>query len=252
MEMNSKSDKLYQGLRPSLGSFQFDDQVAAVFDDMIARSVPGYLQILSLLPTLTRHVTQCVDQPTPNFYDLGCSTGAGLLAMAEGLGNTPAKLCGIDNAPSMIEKAGLMTQSILQKPNLSLELHCADINQQTLSDAAMVLMNFTLQFIPLEQRDALVKKVFTSLHSGGLFVLSEKLQSDDQKVDHLLTNIHHQYKFDQGYSELEISRKRDAIENVLIPETLHNHEQRLRSAGFKTVTPWIRNLQFVSIIAVKD
>lgn len=246
--MPNKLDKLFRNADAAFGSFQFDARVAEVFNDMIARSVPGYSQILSLLPTLTRqfYFAGC------RYYDLGCSTCAGLAAIAQGLGCEPVKLVGIDNSQAMLDQAKPVADLISANSPHSLELICDDVTKVPLRNAAMVLMNFTLQFIALDQRDALIRQIYQALIPGGVLVLSEKLVSPSQDIEKLMTRIHHQFKADQGYSKLEISQKREAIENVLIPEALLDHHERLLSAGFTTITPWIRNLQFVSILAVKD
>lgn len=245
--MANKYDELYSDARDIISDFVFDDAVADVFEDMISRSVPGYAQILKLLPTLCRQFqfNGC------NYYDLGCSLGAGIIAMASGLINTNSTLIGVDNSASMLKQAKPVLQSSMQHSQLKYELHNKDINHSEINNAGMVLMNFTLQFIALEQRSALIEKIYNGLVEGGAFVLSEKLSFDDALANQALTDIHHQYKADQGYSQLEISQKRDAIENVLIAETLDTHIKRLRNAGFKVVTPWVQNLQFTSILAIK-
>ena len=112
-------------------------------------------------------------------------------------------------------------------------------------------MNFTLQFIPLLDRDPLLQNIYNNTQKGGALILSEKIKFDDTTTNNRMINIHHNFKARQGYTQLEISQKRDAIENVLIPETLNAHIQRLRSVGFKTITPWVQNLQFISILAIK-
>jgi len=115
----------------------------------------------------------------------------------------------------------------------------------------MVVMNFTLQFIPITQRNQLIKNIYAGLNMGGACVLSEKIELNSDHAQTLMTKIHHQFKADQGYSQLEISQKRDAIENVLVPEPLSAHLTRLEQAGFSTVIPWFQNFQFISILAVK-
>jgi len=245
--MTKKRDSIYGSGKTEIGSFRFDQRVADVFDDMIARSVPGYAQILALLPTLTRAFTM----PGKHYYDLGCSTGAGLIAMSRGLAGTPASLVGIDTSPPMLDEARANLARIKTSSDLSIRFQEADITQVHYQPTALCLLNFTLQFVPIEQRSALLQTLYHALEPGGALVLSEKLASSRPEVSELLTRVHHQFKADQGYSELEISQKRDAIENVLIPETLTTHLERLELAGFSTITPWIRNLQFVSILAVK-
>lgn len=246
--MNNKTDQLFKHSQKP-GRFVFDDRVASVFNDMISRSVPGYQQILEMLPTLTRQF----QKEQANYYDLGCSLGAGMVAMSEGLKEVNATLIGVDNSNAMITQARSNLRAIDQHLNPTIKWNVLeqDLVNLSIDNAAMVLMNFTLQFIPLEFRDTLIEKIHHGLNAGGAFILSEKIKFDDQETNLKLIEIHHQYKADQGYSQLEISQKRDAIENVLIPETLERHTQRLQNAGFKVITPWVQNLQFISILAIK-
>lgn len=239
--MNNKTDKIYRDIPAKPGSFKFDARVAEVFSDMISRSVPGYQQILEMLPTLTRQFSSA----NGRYYDLGCSLGAGMLAMSEGLKNDQFTLIGIDNSAAMIE------QATLNLSGLNAELHTQDLIDTKINNATMVLMNFTLQFIPIAERAPVIDNIYKGLNKGGAFILSEKIKFDETQTNQTLIDIHHQYKADQGYSQLEIAQKRDAIENVLIPETLNTHTQRLREAGFSVITPWVQNLQFISILAIK-
>ncbi len=248
--MNSPKDDIYAESVDNVSPFVFDDRVASVFADMISRSVPSYAPILKMLPTITRGFRM----PEARYYDLGCSLGAGLHAMAEGLKISPehpdiqATLVGIDNSEAMLARAkdyGCLYD------NLKVEFRMEDLAQSRIENAAMVLMNFTLQFLPLESRAPLVHRIYEGLNPGGALILSEKISFKHERTNKALIDIHHRYKADQGYSQLEISQKRDAIENVLIPETLNTHLSRLRGAGFEVVTPWMQNLQFLSILAIK-
>lgn len=214
---------------------------------MIARSVPGYAQILGLLPTLAKQFRA----PNHQYYDLGCSLGAGMLALAEGLKGDQCTITGIDNSAAMLHEARSMLDLYPAQNHVIFQLEQADVVAANLMPAAMVLLNFTLQFIAIERREDLVGKIYSSLRVGGALVLSEKIKFDDPLTNQALTELHHQYKTDQGYSQLEISQKRTALENVLIPETLYTHTERLKNAGFRVVTPWLQNLQFISILAIK-
>ena len=256
--MSNKRDQLYrQTTESSHGSttprFQFDDRVAEVFSDMISRSVPGYQQILEMLPSL---VKQFDHNDTGNYYDLGCSLGAGMVSIAKGLTESNAlennKIIGIDNSEAMLKQAKHILYDVKKSnPKLNFELSKQNIQETPINNAVIVLMNFTLQFIPLGERDRLISNIFSGLVNGGTLILSEKIKFDEVLTQKRLTDIHHQFKADQGYSQLEIAKKRDAIENVLIPETLEAHKQRLHKAGFSVVTPWVQNLQFISILATK-
>ena len=257
--MSNKRDQIYRqegdtSTAAGTASFRFDERVADVFSDMISRSVPGYQQILGMLPTLVKQFSQQNSQQ--NYYDLGCSLGAGIIAMTQGLSEanclSSCKIIGIDNSSAMLEQArGIFKEVQSTNPELDFSLTEGNIQDTSIENAALVLMNFTLQFIPLAERDTLVQNIFSGLNHGGALILSEKIKFNDAPTQEKLTDIHHQFKADQGYSELEIAKKRDAIENILIPETLEKHQQRLQNAGFSIVTPWVQNLQFISILAVK-
>jgi tRNA (cmo5U34)-methyltransferase len=134
---------------------------------------------------------------------------------------------------------------------VSTKLVDKDICEISIDNASMVVMNFTLQFIPIEKRVALIEKIYAGLNPGGCLVISEKLRFEPDSLDSLLSDLHHQFKRAQGYSELEISQKRDSIENVLIPETLDNHIQRLRACGFQSASPWFQCFNFCSLVAIK-
>jgi len=245
--MMNNNDHIYNEKLSTINTFKFDQRVVNVFNDMISRSVPGYTQIINLLPSLTR----CFQFPNLHYYDLGCSLGAGMIAMAKGLKEVECDIVGIDNSTAMLEKASPILNQQLHGFTPNHQLLSEDLNKTNLEPAGMVLMNFTLQFIAIQNRKSLIDKIYTSLVEGGAFILSEKISFADDTTNSVLIDIHHQFKADQGYSQLEISQKRDALENVLIPEPLESHMDRLKEAGFSVVTPWIQNLQFISILAIK-
>lgn len=120
-----------------------------------------------------------------------------------------------------------------------------------IENASVVVLNFTLQFIPVEERLALLQRIYQGLKPGGALILSEKLAFEDETQDRFHIESHHDFKRSNGYSDLEISQKRSALENVLIPETLAEHQQRLEQAGFEFVEKWFQCFNFVSMVAVK-
>ena len=121
----------------------------------------------------------------------------------------------------------------------------------TRADASVVVFNFTLQFIPPAQRDALLARIGSAMRPGGVLVLSEKIRFEDEHLQALNTDLHHAFKRANGYSDLEISQKRSALENVLVPETIATHQQRLRNAGFTSVDVWFQCFNFASLVAIK-
>ena len=234
-----QTDRLYATALPDVHRFVFDDRVAAVFPDMIRRSVPGYATVLGMLGVIAERFIQ----PGSAVYDLGCSLGAATAAMR--LHAPDCRLIAVDNAPAMIARAREFLDRI---PGAPVELRCLDIRDVSVVDASVVVLNYTLQFIPPAERLALLRGIRDGLRSDGVLVLSEKIAGADADEDRRLTELHHAFKRANGYSDLEISQKRAALEQVLIPETLAAHRKRLLEAGFRTVDLWFQCCNFVSLL----
>lgn len=226
-----------------MGDFAFDDEVAEVFPDMIARSVPGYASILSMIEQLSVRFIQ----PNTNVYDLGCSLGAATLLMRR-QARQGCVIHAVDNAPAM---ASRLRQTLTQRNIDRVEVHVADVRGFSITHASFVVLNLTLQFIPPAERRDVLADIWQGLDPGGALLLSEKVWFEEPAVDELLVELHHDFKRAHGYSDLEIAQKRAAIENQLIPETSEKHAQRLSSIGFRVVAPWFQCFNFVSILAIK-
>lgn len=235
-------DRIYRRRLAQVAPFEFDDRVAAVFPDMLRRSVPGYATILGMIGVLAAQQRDVGGR----FYDLGCSLGAATEAMRAALAGSPAVLVAVDNAEAMIRRA---REHFEARPGPPVELRCEDLRDTVVEDAAMVVLNLTLQFVPPEQRLALLSGIRRGLKPRGVLVLSEKIAAEDPDEQCLMDELHRAFKRANGYSELEISQKRSALEKVLIPETLADHRARLLAAGFGRVDLWYRCLNFVSLLA---
>ena len=131
------------------------------------------------------------------------------------------------------------------------DLRLGDIRDAQIRNASMVVMNYTLQFLPVEAREAMLRRICGGMNPGGLLLLSEKVVDEDPHMDALLVDLHLEHKRRNAYSELEISRKRAALDNVLIPESVAAHRERLSRAGFGHSALWLRYFNFVSIVAIK-
>jgi tRNA (cmo5U34)-methyltransferase len=243
--MNFPKDSIYASPVGEVGAFKFDETVARVFPDMIQRSVPGYSAIISAIGLLAGRFAH----EHSVCYDLGCSLGAATLSMRHQIEAEHCRIVAVDNSQAMVTRF----QEVLQKDHapVAVEVLCADIREVAIENASVVVLNFTLQFIPLEDRIGLLRKIYQGLLPGGILILSEKLKFDDDRQQELQTQMHHAFKKAQGYSDLEISRKRTALENVLIPETFVQHQSRLRQAGFSSAEVWFQYFNFASIIALK-
>lgn len=239
-------DTLYQLPRQRVGEFAFDESVVEVFPDMIARSVPGYASVLSMIEQLTARYAK----PNTHLYDLGCSLGAATRLM---LAQAP-KDCvvhAIDNSPAMIERLELSLKQTVMPEWCQFQICLADLMDVDFQLASFVVLNWTLQFIPPGNRQELLQRIFDGMNSGGAILLSEKIAFEIPGQQSLLIDLHHDFKRAHGYSDLEIAQKRNALENRLIPETLFVHCQRLQDVGFQQVIPWFQCFNFVSILAVK-
>ena len=241
--MKQHKDTLYATPRDAIDRFAFDDTVAAVFPDMIQRSVPGYSTIVAMTGILAdRYATA-----GSRCYDLGCSLGASTFAMAQYLAERNCRIVAVDNSPAMLARLA----ERLEPSPVTIDRVCADIRDVRFANASVVVLNFTLQFLPPEDRDSLLTAIYQGMNDGGILVLSEKILFADPHLQALNTDLHHAFKRANGYSELEISQKRDALEDVLRPEPLASHEQRLKKAGFNTCDVWFQCFNFASLVAIK-
>jgi len=242
--MSQAPDQIYSQPLEAITGFVFDQHVVRVFRDMIGRSVPGYATLVSMLPVLAQQYIQ----DNSRCYDLGCSLGAATLTLRHSITQNNVSIVAVDNSAAMIAQCKNYIEQ--DKSSVPVELHCADICQLEISNASMVIMNFTLQFVSPDERLALLKKIYAGLNPGGVLVLSEKLLFDEPQQA-WMTQLHHTFKKLNGYSDLEISQKRSALENVLIADTLEQHQLRLQQAGFKNILPWFQCFNFSSLLAVK-
>ncbi len=233
-------DTLFQNPQPPK-EFRFDEAVAHVFDDMISRSVPGYATLLQLISAIAHiHV-----QANSAVYDLGCSLGTVTRVMQQNIAVSGVKFYGVDTSQPMLDKAALLS------PDQAIHWINADINQLALQPSSLIVLNFCLQFIPLAARQTLLQRCYHALLPGGVLILSEKLAFADQKTHHLMRQQHETFKQMQGYSKLEISQKRQSLENVLVPETLTQHQDRLHKVGFIDSTVFFQSFNFISMLAQK-
>ncbi|MFZ5951658.1 MAG: carboxy-S-adenosyl-L-methionine synthase CmoA [Candidatus Rifleibacteriota bacterium] len=242
---NESRDRIFARKLEELSSFRFDDQVAEVFPDMLQRSIPGYGAIISMIETLTARFAQAES----NLYDLGCSLGASSLSMQHGLKVAGCRIIAVDNSAAMIGRCVKNNERF--KGSAEVEFICEDISKIEISNASVVVLNFTLQFIAPEKRSELLQRICAGMNPGGILVLSEKVKFANGRVNELLIDIYHAFKKGNGYSDLEISQKRNALENVLIPETVVEHENRLLKAGFSCVQQWFQCFNFMSMLAIK-
>jgi len=244
--MNHK-DRLFDTDILEAGDFVFDERVVSVFPDMINRSVPGYGLVVPMIGLLARQFAQ----EHSNLYDLGCSLGAVSLAMRAAVSARDARIIAVDNSPGMIRQLGAALEDNRAPGLLEVQPLHQDILETRIENASVVVLNFTLQFVDPAKRAGLLQRIAEGLNPGGALILSEKVRFDNPQEQELQTRWHHEFKRAQGYSDLEIARKRDALENVMRPDSLRGHHARLEAAGFNPVYQWFQGFNFVSLIAFR-
>jgi len=241
----ANTDTIFSTPIDKIGDFSFDERVAEVFPDMIQRSVPGYSNIISAIGMLTERFVV----PYSNIYDLGCSLGAATLSIRRHVNEEGCKIIAVDNSSAMVERCKLHIQSY--RSDTPVDVIEEDIQKITIVNASVVVLNFTLQFLSPEDRESLLIRIYQGLKPGGILILSEKYIFDDNAANELLLDLHLDFKRANGYSELEISQKRTAIENVLRSDSITTHKERLQNIGFSSVELWYQCFNFGSMFAIK-
>jgi len=243
---NPARDKVFADRQEMIVDFVFDEKVAGVFPDMIRRSVPGYDTVIPMLGVFAKRFV-CADT---NIYDLGCSLGAATLSMRRRISVPGCRIYAVDNAEAMIEQC---RQHVEQDSSATpVDVVCDDIMNVDIRNASLVVINFTLQFIPPAQREELIARIFSGLLRGGVLVITDKIIFASHSEQQFMDDMHLQFKRANGYSELEISQKRTALENVLIPDDLETHQERLQRAGFTRIYTWFQSFNFAGVCAIKS
>lgn len=244
MKENNR-DRIFSNPLDDIPPFEFDENVVNVFDDMISRSVPFYREIVRRQAQLAAKFYK----EGTNIYDLGCSHGNFGISFIEEINTDDFKMIAVDNSePMVIKYNGRLYEN---KKADNIHLMCSDIRDIEIKNASVVVMNLTLQFLPVEDRNGFIKRISDALIPEGIFLITEKIHHKDVFLDELEQTFYYKFKKENGYSELEISQKREALENVLVPETVEQHMDRFDKCGFKKVAIWHKWFNFCSYICVK-
>ncbi|MBE20542.1 MAG: carboxy-S-adenosyl-L-methionine synthase CmoA [Gammaproteobacteria bacterium] len=240
--MMIKKDNIFESSNFNDLPFSFNEEVTEVFEDMIDRSVPGYRSSLKIIEELGKRYfkdgTSC--------YDLGCSLGGATLSLLSAIQGREGKIYAVDKSNAMISACNKKFTNFKKVYFLNQDIEATEIK-----DASIVVLNFVLQFLDTKKRNSLLDKVFSGMRKGGLLVLSEKIHFDNELRNKTLFNLHHNFKFKNGYTQMEISRKRDALEGVLVTDLEEDHNNRLKKLGFRNTRKVMSNLNFLTLISEK-
>jgi len=250
-----EKDQVFACKKDIIKPFEFNKEVADVFDDMLSRSVPLYDQ------SIKRQAEFAVQfyQNCSRIYDLGCSHGnLGILILDQFKKNklSPFSMIGIDNSQPMIEKYSKRLEKYYKdfKNNDNtdrVDLVCGFLEDIQIKNASVVLINLTMQFLDIKKRDDLINKIFQGMNSKGILLLTEKIIHPLNLINDIQVGFYERFKIENGYSRLEISQKRDALDKVLVPDTMETHKNRILDAGFTYFDVYLKWFNFASMIAIK-
>jgi tRNA (cmo5U34)-methyltransferase len=243
-DFRAARDRVFADKNP-LGDFSFNPQVAQVFDDMVSRSVPFYGEMQRMATEIAAQFAQ----DGTNIYDLGCAT-ATTLALLDPVISGKVRFVGIDNAQSMLDQARAKLDALDSKRTF--DLVCADLHDHPrIENASVVIMTLTLQFVRPLHRERIIREVFNGTNEKGCLIVFEKLVLPNSMLNRVFIEFYYEMKRRNGYSEVEISKKREALENVLVPYRADENITLLRDAGFRHVDEFFRWYNFCGLIAVK-
>ena len=238
-------DQVFRGEIEKASDFKFGANVAKVFDDMVNRSVPFYGEIQRMMAELAADHAQLGTE----VYDLGCSTGTTLIGMNT-LVDPNIRFIGIDDSQEMLDKC----KSKLMEMGFSrnYDLRCADLGQGVrIENASVVVLCLTLQFVRPIYREKLLRDIYKGMVSGGALILVEKILAEDSRYNRDFIRYYYDYKRRNDYSEMEISQKREALENVLVPYKLSENISLLRDQGFNHCEVFFKWYNFAGLVAIK-
>jgi tRNA (cmo5U34)-methyltransferase len=239
-------DEVFKEKYATSSDFKFTGKVAGVFDDMVSRSVPFYGEIQRMVSELAAH--HAGDHT--NIYDLGCSTGTTMICIDQ-LMNVPCTFVGVDDSTAMLDKCRMKLEEAGFRHEYNLQV--ADLNATVrLENASVVVVCLTLQFIRPINRERLLRQIYEGLNPGGVLIIVEKILAEDSSFNREFIEYYYEMKRRNHYSEMEISQKREALENVLIPYKVSENLSLLTNAGFEHAEVFFKWYNFAGIIAKKS
>ncbi|WWO97092.1 MAG: carboxy-S-adenosyl-L-methionine synthase CmoA [Candidatus Dasytiphilus stammeri] len=240
-------DKLFMFPLFNFNQWNFDQHVADVFPDMINRSVPGY----SLINSMIGKFSQYFITSNTSIYDLGCSYGHITSSIVNNIKATDCTIIAVDNSPYMIAHCKQNLHKVITDNNNDIKIIESHICDIPIINASLAVLNFTLQFLSIIERQKILKSIYRGLKTGGALILSEKFYFNDPEISKLLVKMHQNFKLENGYSWLEINQKSKILKNILRIETIENYKKILFYIGFQHVELWFQYLNFGSLIAIK-
>ena len=240
----NKTDKIFLTKKNKITPFNFNGEVAEVFDDMLNRSIPGYQDLQDII---SKFIMEYYRKNT-YIYDLGCSTGNTILELFK---NMPEGLS-CDYLLKAVDKSEEMLQRAREKCcKYNVEWICDGVENVKIENASVVVSNYTIQFVDPDLRFPLLKNIYSGLNNDGILILSEKVSVNEDKMEKIISDLFYNFKLKNNYSRLEIDQKAESLRNVLIPLKVENYFKYLQDCGFKNINIIFKYYNFMSLVAQK-
>ena len=237
------------GHYPATPRWEFDAEVTRVFEDMLRRSIPQ----LDTMRWMVADIAERYRVPSTAIVDLGASRGDA---------SEPLISRGWDNYFELVEVSAPMAavcrerfrEHVAGSRRSVVHVHEYDLRRgwPDLPPASVTLCVLALQFTPIEHRLRILRDAWRNTLPGGVLILVEKVLGSDAEANETLVELYHGLKARSGYTREEIDRKAASLEGVLVPVTARWNEELLRSAGFGTVEPFWRCLNFSGWFAARS
>lgn len=240
-----KRDTLFVTKEVEAGGFNFGDKTAEVFDDMLDRSIPLYGELQRMIGELAAEYAQ----PDSVIYDLGCSTGITMSTLMKAVPDETVRFTGLDYSEAMLDRA---RQRLESGEDRRWALQHADLNHgYSFENASVIVVNLVLQFVRPPYRDTLIRQLHKGLKEGGCVILVEKVLGNDSLFNSTFIKLYYDMKQRNGYSTMEIAKKREELENVLIPYRVEENYELLKKGGFSHMDIFYKWYNFCGVIALK-
>jgi tRNA (cmo5U34)-methyltransferase len=217
------------------------------FDNHIDNSIRGYSNLWNDILNISQYFVE----NDRYVFDLGCSTGKLLRAMAEQNKTfaPEAKYVGIE----IEEDFSAFFDSLLNPPNV--QYWQADVyeyrNTMLKFETTLVTSIFTLQFMTHAHRQEVFRTVYKMLDPGGAFIFAEKTIATSARIQDIRTFTHYDFKR-QNFSDKDILDKEKDLRHMMKPNTRSELIGFCHDAGFRSVDSFWQNHAFTGFIAIKE
>lgn len=201
--------------------WSFNENVAKTFRQHVRQSVPGYESTYSIFQALVKEFRK----GPLRFVDLGAGIGESLYLMKP-IFQSHDKALGLDRSEAMLEEARVRSYGVL-KPVFKQ----GDILLYKIPKHDVCLLTYTLSFVPPERRVKLLRRILDA-SKKGILLFSDKILNEDPIVSDVMQARLDNFKISRGISKSDVALKKNSLEGVMKPWTLHQYCSSMTQAGW--------------------